>query len=217
MGINWGLEVINRYESNVCNTGLRVGCTSPSPVQCPLAACTSCACNNNKEGLLALFLVLCASMHAHDCTPKQHHDVTPSDLAYKAVHARCLCNAWTHKWRQPGGSHAVPRLIVCWTGVMLLKSATLRHFCIATVQHSLLLVCKHVSAEMFWQPRDAAWVCHLSPQFHKHSVLGCLCISVTCPFALTLGPLAPPRSPPPPCLPHFIPQSLLCYKQLTLN
>ena len=27
MGINWGLEVINRYESNVCNTGLRV---SPS-------------------------------------------------------------------------------------------------------------------------------------------------------------------------------------------
>ena len=24
MGINWGLEVINRYESNVCNTGLRV-------------------------------------------------------------------------------------------------------------------------------------------------------------------------------------------------
>ena len=25
MGINWGLEVINRYESNVCNTGLRVG------------------------------------------------------------------------------------------------------------------------------------------------------------------------------------------------
>lgn len=23
MGINWGLEVINRYESNVCNTGLR--------------------------------------------------------------------------------------------------------------------------------------------------------------------------------------------------
>ena len=25
MGIKWGLEVINRYESNVCNTGLRVG------------------------------------------------------------------------------------------------------------------------------------------------------------------------------------------------
>ena len=24
MGIKWGLEVINRYESNVCNTGLRV-------------------------------------------------------------------------------------------------------------------------------------------------------------------------------------------------
>jgi len=45
MGINWGLEVINRYESNVCNTGLRVKPTAsaarlmPSPalidrVQC---------------------------------------------------------------------------------------------------------------------------------------------------------------------------------------
>jgi len=28
MGINWGLEVINRYESNVCNTGLRVNPTA---------------------------------------------------------------------------------------------------------------------------------------------------------------------------------------------
>ena len=43
MGIKWGLEVINRYESNVCNTGLRVRNTPSCMLTCALPAmlCTT--------------------------------------------------------------------------------------------------------------------------------------------------------------------------------
>lgn len=61
MGINWGLEVINRYESNVCNTGLRVGALLLSPVAFALSlphSQTSLLATNDNIGC-----VTCSQQH----------------------------------------------------------------------------------------------------------------------------------------------------------
>ena len=72
MGINWGLEVINRYESNVCNTGLRVSASL-------LPHCTLHFCMKVSASLLP-------HCNVHFCM-----SLSSADSAHELSMQTCMC------------------------------------------------------------------------------------------------------------------------------
>lgn len=79
MGINWGLEVINRYESNVCNTGLRVNPTASAANLAPTPALIvrvhACQCHlQRKHAQLHIIAFVVSNF------PPDQHDTKPQML-----------------------------------------------------------------------------------------------------------------------------------------